>query len=153
MAHITLEEAKAWTEETKVGANFTEINEDLEEQVAEIVLSMLSRRFPTEVIIWTDETTTPDLVRTIIAMYYVSFLYDKTYSTDDDLSAYAVLLRGLADANIEALLGGMIDLDEVPTNTGFGNPVFYPNDISSASTPTVEDPSLGPAAFSMGRVF
>jgi hypothetical protein len=151
MAHIDVDDAKAWTEDTKVGVEFDELDDELEAQVSEIVISRLSSRFTTSA--WVGESTTPSLIKTLIAMYYVSFVYDKVYSTDDDLSAYAVLLRQQADLNIAALLAGNIDLPEEPTNTGFGSPEFYPNDLSSSQDPTYEDSSLGPAAFSMGTVF
>lgn len=153
MALITLTDAKAWTESTKVGDEFNSLDADLERQVRALVLARLAARF--DITAWVDSTSTPRLVRTIVAMYYVSFLYDRVYSTDDELNAYAELLRRLADQNIDALVAGLIDLDDDPNNDDvtFGNPAFYPNDASSALSPTFEDSSLGPASFSMGTVF
>lgn len=150
---ITHDEAIAWTEPTKVGANFETIDNDLEAQISSIILARLGARFDTDD--WVNVPTTPKLVRTIIAMYYVSYVYDKTYSTDDELSQYAILLRQQADFNIEGLIAGNIDLPEVPEDETppFGSPSFYPTDASSLQEPTAEDKSLGPAAFSMGTVF
>jgi hypothetical protein len=150
--HITLADAKAWTELTKVGANFTSIDADLESQVSSQIIARLSQRFST--VSWIDNTLTPLLVKTIIAMYYVSYVYDKTYSTDvPDLAAYAILLRQQAEFNLTGLLAGNIDLPEVPGDTDFNGPSFYPNDASSALEPTCEDSSLGPAKFSMGTTW
>lgn len=153
MANISLDDAKAWTEDTKLGVEFNSLDADLEKQVSNIVISRLSARFTTSG--WIAAGLTPKLVKTIIAMYYVSFVYDKTYSTDDEASAYAEILRRQADLNIEALLAGTISLpdDENNTDTLFSTPAFYPTDLSSAQSPTFEDSSLGPAAFSMGTVF
>lgn len=151
MPHIALSDALAWTEPTKVGDNFDALDDALETQVSTIIFARLAKRFST--VGWTTPELTPKLVKTIVAMYYVSFVYDKTYSTDDDLSAYAVLLRSMADLNIAALLEGSVDLPEQPDGGSISGPVFYPNDFSSAQEATAEDSSLGPAAFSMGRVF
>lgn len=150
MAHISIEDALAWTEPSKQGPSFTEIDEDLDRQVADIVISRLSARFDT--IAWVGEDVTPELVKTLIAMYYVSFVYDKMYSTDDSRSSYGELLRATADRNIQGLIDGNIDLPGEGDET-YGFPVGYPNDISSAMRPTPEDPSLGPAKFSMGTVW
>jgi hypothetical protein len=111
----------------------------------------LSQRFST--VGWFDNTNTPKLVKTIIAMYYVSYVYDKTYSTDDELSQYAILLRQQAEFNLQGLISGNIDLPEVPDDIDFNGPSFYPNDASSALQPTLEDSSLGPAKFSMGTTW
>lgn len=153
MSHIDVTDVKAWTEDTKVGVEFGELDDDLEAQVSQIVISRLSARFTTSA--WTGENSTPKLIKTLIAMYYTSFTYDRVYSTDDELSAYAELLRRQADLNIDALLAGTINLpdDENNDDTTFTNPSFYPTDLSSSQDPTYEDSSLGPAAFSMGTVF
>src|SRR5688500_1621113 len=110
MSHIDVTDAKAWTEDTKVGVEFDELDDDLEAQVSRLVISRLSSRLTTSA--WTGENSTPKLVKTLIAMYYASFVYDKVYSTDDELSAYAELLRRQADLNIEALLAGTITLPD-----------------------------------------
>ncbi len=153
MAHITVTDAKAWTEDTKLGVEFNTLDVELEKQVSQIVISRLSARFTTSA--WVVSATTPALVKTLIAMYYTSFIYDRVYSTDDELSEYAALLRRQADLNIEALLAGNIDLedDDANADTTYSNPAFYPTDASSALAPTTDDPSLGPAVFSMGTVF
>jgi len=99
---------------------------------------------------WTDDTNTPPLVQTIIAKKYVSWLIDRQYSEDEDLNAYAARL----DANAEALMLGISNGEILlPGEDEGGQPSFYPNDISSAQTPTADDPSLGPAKFSMGTIF
>lgn len=152
MAYVTLAAAKSWTETTKVGDSFSTLNSDLEKQVSALVLGRLRDKY--NATSWTDDQNTPKLILTIMAMYYVSFMYDKTYSTDDDLSAYAVLLRSIADNNIAGLLDGTIDLDDDDSIKDPGSDLaFYPNDSSSALEPTSFDSSLGDAKFSMGSDF
>lgn len=152
MAHISLTEAKAWTESTKVGNNFDALDTSLEDQISAQIIERLASRFTTTAT-WLTTTTTPKLVRTIISMYYVAWIYDRQYSTDEDTSAYAALLRTMADANIEGLLSGVINLPEIPSADVFGEPVFFPNDLSSSLEATVDFPNDGPPSFTMGRVF
>lgn len=152
MAHISPEEANAWLESTKL--SLSELDDELEWQITSQIMSRLSAGFNTST--WTDATTTPRLVRTIIAMYYVAAVYDRTYSdnTDDTISNYATILRSLAESNITGLLNGTITLEEDPTaNADIGSPVFFPNDASSAQKPTRDNPSDGGPSFMMGMVF
>lgn len=147
-AHITVAEAQAWAETTKL--TISALDTALEAHLAEEILVRLAS--VTDTSGWTNDTTTPKIVRTIISKLYVSWIYDRQYSEDiADGSAYSILLR----ANVELLMTGLIDgTIEFPgvVDTA-GSPAFYPTDASSALTPTFDDPSLGPAAFSMGKVF
>lgn len=154
MARITVAEANAWSEPTKLTLTPTTFNADaeLEQQIASQILSRLMGTFDTST--WTSETTTPKIVRTIIAMYFVSWIYDRAYSDDAEANAYAALLRQYADANIAGLIAGQIDLEEFPdANVGVGSPSFFPTDASSARVATPEAPSDGPPSFTMGTVF
>lgn len=152
MAHFTLTEANAWLTETKL--SLTTLDNSLASQSALQVLPRLAGTFDTTS--WTGDTNTPPLIRSIIAMYYVSWIYDRTYSdnTDDTTSNFAFLLRQRADLVIEGLIGGALTLPEDPeANASVGQPTFFPNDASSANEPSTDFPSDGPAAFMMGTVF
>lgn len=160
MAYITLDEANAWLELTKL--SFTVDNgrfsEELADQNAAIIFSRLRPVFGTDVVAtWTDASTTPKLVRTIITMYYVAAEYDKHYSddVDDNVNNYATILRRLADQNIQGLIDGSVELEELPDgNSSQGIPVFFPTDASSDNRIGFhEDPSDGGPAFLMGQVF
>jgi len=147
MAHISKEEAQAWAEGTKL--TITALDLELEGHLAEEIIRQLSSVF--DVAAWLDESTTPKLVRTIISKVYVAWLYDRQYSEDiEQGSNYADRLKQNAQVLLDALLAGTIALPGLVDNVG---PVFYPTDASSAQAPTFEDPSLGPAAFSMGMRF
>lgn len=150
MSHITVAEANAWFESTKLA--LTSIESELEAQVASSILSRLTAVF--DVSAWIDQTSTPKLVRSIIAMYYCSWVYDRAYSDDaKEENDYANLLRRMAEANILGLLSGVIVIPESPDNADVGVPTFFPNDLSSSLEPTPESPSDGGPAFMMGTVF
>lgn len=152
MSFITLEEAQTWGENTKL--RLGSLEDGLVTQVATQVLSRIALAY--NVTGWTSNTNTPSLVRSVIAMMYVSWLYDRTYSEDEPNSnAWAVRLAEMADALIEGIVSGTIDLtDDDTTGTLQGTSAsYYPTDASSAQVPTSLDPSLGPARFTMGVVF
>lgn len=164
MAHISLAEAQAWVEISKLsfldenGNDNERFSPELAEQNAQLVLSRLRAAFGASLVsTWVDETTTPKLVRTIIAMYYVAAEYDKHYSdeVDDNTNNYATILRRLADQNIAGLVDGSVELEEDPdANSGVGTPVFFPTDASSDNRIGFHtDPSDGGPAFLMGTVF
>lgn len=149
MAHITPDDAQGWAESTKL--DLSTLDDSLEAQISTEIISRLASVYTTTS--WVDENTTPDLVKVIIAKTYVAWFYDRAYSENqDEGNDYAALLRGNAEMLMTGLLDGTIDIPGV-TPVGSGVPGYYPNDASSALTPTAEDPSLGPAKFSMGKVF
>lgn len=149
MAHITTQEAQAWAEGTKL--TISSIDANLEPHIAEEVIDRLSS--VTDVTTWTDQTTTPKLVRTIISKMYVAWIYNRIYSEDIATgSAYSDKLTANAEMLITGILDGTITIPGV-TATGSGVPGFYPTDASSGQDPTSDDTSLGPAAFSMGKMF
>lgn len=149
MARITVQQAAAWAEATKLP--ITELDAALLLQVEGQVLGMLAEGF--DVSTWSDTTSTPPLVQQAIAMLYVSWFYNRQYSEDQEhVNVYATLLRAEAEALIQGIIGGSIVLPGL-TETTSSTPTFYPNDASSAQQPTDIDTSLGDASFSMGKVF
>lgn len=152
MSRITIQDAAGWVRTSKF--TIADLNVDLLDQIEEEVLSRLASTF--DVSTWTTPSTTPRLVRTIIAKSYVLTEYQKAYSEDEDsLPAYARALYNNAEMLIEGLNDGTITLsDATPADAGSGQPSFYPTDASSALCPgDMGDNSLGDASFSMGKVF
>jgi hypothetical protein len=147
-AHITVQEAQAWAEGTKLTISALDTN--LEAHLAEEVLVRLASVADTST--WTNDTATPKIVRTIISKLYIAWLYDRQYSEDvADGSAYSDRLKANAEMLMIGLIDGTIEFPGVVDTAG--SPAFYPTDASSSQAPTFEDPSLGPAAFSMGKMF
>lgn len=149
MPRIEASDAKGWGEPTKLDLSTLDLF--LLSQVETEVIGRLTGVF--DVSTWTDYTNTPDLVKVIIAKTYVAWVYDRQYSENqDEGNDYAAMLRANAEMLIIGLLNGTIELPPGVAPSG-GKPSFYPNDASSALTPTPDDLSLGPAKFSMGKAF
>lgn len=149
MPRITADDVRAWVESSKL--NIQALDQDFLNQIETEVLARLSVVYDTSQ--WTDETNTPDLVKVIIAKTYTGWLYGKYYSENQsEPNEYAELVKANAEMLITGLVDGTIELPGVTPATPQGAS-FYPNDQSSAMEPTFEDPSLGPARFSLGRFF
>lgn len=151
MARIKVEEAQAWGEPTKL--KIETLDSFLLAHIESEVIGQLQGVL--DVSTWIDQTTTPSLVRTIIAKMYVSWLYRRQYSEDTDAkNPYAQDLDTNAKMLIAGLVAGTIEIPGQP-NTDITNPVFYPTDASSLLDPRdfPDDPSVGPAKFSMTTVF
>jgi hypothetical protein len=150
MARITPSDAQGWGERTKL--DLSNLDASLLNQLESEVIGRLNSAYDTA--LWVDELTTPTLVKTIISKLYVAWFYDRQYSENqDEGNDYAALLRANAEMLMTGLLDGTIDIPGTPqVGSGLGA-IYYPNDVSSAMEPTEDDPSLGPAKFSMGKVF
>jgi hypothetical protein len=152
VARISVEEVKAWVEPTKLP--IAALDTDLATQVEELVLSRIASAY--DVSTWVNAATTPKLVRSAISMLYVSVYYDRQYSEDERSNAWARRLSNMVDSMINGIVTGAIDLLDVVGNAPNSAASFFPNDASSAIVDSYLqdlDPSLGPAAFSMGRRF
>ena len=149
MARITPNEAQAWGEQTKL--NLSTLDTYLLASIEEEVLTRIQPVYDT--VGWVDPSTTPRLVRVIIAKMYVSWFYDRQYSENQsEGNDYAAMLRQNAEMLIVGITDGTIEIPGEPSSA-IQQPSFYPNDASSALSPTFDDPSLGPAKFSMGGIF
>jgi|SRR5690242_73738 len=151
MGNITVEEAQVWCQRNKLDLG-VQLDGGLEVQVSSQILGRVAAVYDTSS--WTTSLNTPQLVKTIIAMYYAAWTYNKLYSDDNtDTNAYADKLMAMADAMLQNIIDGITEIPGVEPVGDSSEPSFYPTDASSALEATVEDPSLGPAKFSMGTVF
>jgi hypothetical protein len=151
VARITVQEARAWAEPTKL--KIDTLDADLLAHMEEEVLGQLQTVFDTST--WLDQTSTPKLVRTIISKKYVCWFYRKAYSEDTDAkNPYAQTLDDNANMLVLGLVSGTIEIPGIPAGD-VSSPSFYPTDASSLLDPLdfPDDPSVGPAKFSMTTVF
>lgn len=149
MARIELKDATAWVEDTKLLT--TALEPRLLAQVEAQVLTSLDNSI--DVSTWVDYNSTPDIIKSIISMTYVAWVYDRQYSEDQENgNDYAALLRAQANALIAGINDGSVVVPGFPTEN-IGGPAFFPDDASSAMRPTDLMPQLGPASFNMGREF
>lgn len=153
MAHITTQDAQAWCEPTKLDVS-PDLDSNLEASVTVQVLAKIAQ--VRDVSGWVDAASTPALVRSIIAMTYVSWIYRRTYAEDDSGSAYGSRLAQRADRLIEDILSGSVIIVEEPAESeALLLPTFYPNDASSAQTEPMndQDTGWGGPAFSVGVIW
>jgi hypothetical protein len=151
MSNIIVREAQAWCQENKLDLG-SSLDDELEKQVSSQVLTRVATAY--NVSGWTDTYNTPEIIKTVIAMYYAAWMYNKLYSDDnDDTNAYADKLMAMAEAILLNILAGVTEIPGVDPTLDSGSPAFYPTDASTASCATYEDPSLGPAAFTMSAKF
>lgn len=149
MTVITVQDVRGWVETTKL--NITSLDLNFLPQLETEVFVRLGSVY--DVTVWLDPDTTPAIVRVIVTKLYAAWIYDRAYSENQGIANdYAAMLRSNAEMLISGLIDGTI---EIPGQTPLSdqNPSFYPNDASSALDPTPDDSSLGPARFSMGKVF
>lgn len=125
--HVSVAEVQQWLETTKLTT--IAVDAQLEATAAERVLSAVARIY--DVTTWVSETTTPSLIRKIIAMLVAAWSYDRQYSEDTvEGSAYGERLEERAMMLLQGILDGTLDLLDIvdePTPTTSG-PVFHPDD-------------------------
>lgn len=151
MARISVAEAQAWAEGSKL--TIASLDTYLLAHVEAMVLAELNRAYNVTTVqsFWVDAATTPQLVRTLIAIKYVSLYYDRQYSEDEARNPWARRLDGMYADLLESISTGMVDIPEIAGVTGVARaPLFYPTDASTAEAgPTTQDPSAGPLLFNM----
>lgn len=127
MSLITLAEAQAWGEKTKLLPALSELDTDLLAQLEAETLAQVATVADTST--WSDSSTTPSLVKTILARNYVAWIIDRQYSEDEDLSNYSALLRTGAMLLLTGIMSSAIDIPGVITDSaGDGLPSIYPTD-------------------------
>ena len=151
MANISVAEAQAWIETTKL--TLGSLDTELEASISSQVLGTVAQVYDTSS--WADTATTPDLIRKAIAMMYTGWIYSRTYAEDADpgVVTYGELLRQYAKTLLDGIVAGSIDLLDATPSVDIGAPYFYPTDTSSASEPNEDDTSLGPEKFTMGVIW
>jgi hypothetical protein len=159
MAHTTAQKVQSFLQATKLTVSSLDV--ELEETASDEVIGQIAAQL--DVSTWADNTSTPDLVQRVIAMYYAAWTINKVYAgSEEGVDPYAAVLLRRADLTIAGILTGSTILLDVPAGTqDVGNqPVFYPNDTSDAlDSSDVEngdgspDTSVGMAKFSMGSIF
>jgi hypothetical protein len=150
VAHIDVTDAEAWAEALKLPITTLDVN--LEDGIATQVLAKLA--VVITVTSWLNPSSTPDIVRKIIAMQYVASYINRAQSSEEDLNNYALWLWANAETLIEGLISGALVIDPtVPPPPDPSSPLYYPTDASSAATPTLDDRSLGGPAFTMGAIW
>ena len=126
MIVIGIEEANAWADKSKLILDALDT-----ELVDSVTVQVFGRISPVyETASWINPLTTPPIVRKIIAMLYVAWLYERTYSEDGSQNVYSIRLFEQAYTLLDALVAGDLlieDLAPLPQATASGlvsEPVF-----------------------------
>jgi hypothetical protein len=163
---IQVTDVQAWIEPTKL--NVGSIESTLDAQVENYVIASLEPGFATTA--WVDPTTTPEIIKQVMAMKYASVIYDRNYSEDSDTtSPWSARLDTWAEDLIQGMLDGSVTIDGYVAAAPHADPVGYPNDVSSTPFPPSSnseycnvqwapndqwgDPGAQPPAFSVGMRF
>lgn len=150
MPRVSIAEVQAWLEPTK--ATLDVLDTDWLPQLETQVLARIAAAY--DVSTWVSVGSTPQVVRSVIAMKYAAWFYRRQYSEEGGDNQYADLLDAAAEALILGIINGTTTIVEVPVDTATaGEPLFYPTDASSAVEPTADDLSLGSAKFSLGTIW
>lgn len=150
MARVTVAQVQGWLDPAKL--TIVTLDTQLINQLETEIISRLAVAFDTST--WTNDTTTPELIKVIISKTYASWLINRFYSENqDEGNDYANGLLENAEMLISGLLNGTITIPGGPTPSTPRIASFYPNDASSAQEPTYDDMSLGGPYFSLGRSF
>lgn len=154
---VRLEEVQQWLEETKL--RLGNLDDELVGTAKTQVFARLNGTFDTTT--WTNYSTTPDLIRKIISLYVAAWTYARQYSeaTAEQRNQYASWLESRADALLEGVLAGDLELIGISGADEVGQPAFWPDDTTGA---VQQYDAAGNAIggqysedikFSMGKVF
>jgi hypothetical protein len=134
MAHVTLDEIQQWLAPTKFGLNAIDV--ELEATAVSFIFGRLEDRF--DVSGWTNETTTPDLVRKTVALYIAIMEYERAIAEDyPSGDSYSKRLWTRMETLIEGILADEIHIgqDQDETLSALESPAFYPTDAQDEWIP------------------
>jgi len=149
-ALVSIDEVQSWLSEDRLQLSF---DNDLGEEVNISLLVRAALHTAYDTSSWVDRTTTPSLVRKVIAARVASVLYRKVYADQADELPYADWLNGWADDTLEGIANGTLRLLDVVTTVEADaaqvarSIAFKPNDATA--TADVEDATK----FTIGQIF
>lgn len=133
MPHVTVGDVQVWLDAEKLELPDNDpLDED--QTFTDIVFSRVGQIYVTTG--WTSATTTPAIIRRIIAMLIAANRYNKIYSEEDDAgNRYANKLEARAYDMIGMIVDGQIVVIDPVGGLPIANennPVFWPDDTAGA---------------------
>jgi hypothetical protein len=149
VSYLTTKSVQAWLHSSKY--EITAIDTELETAAKEIYFGEFGQRYDTSS--WTNASTTPQLVLTVMSMYVASVYLRRAVSQDDGYASYADWLEKRVETLCTAIVNGSIELPATMDTTSSlgGGPLFFPTDDSTALSPN--DPESSPRSFTMNMEF
>lgn len=153
MSYLDVKKVQAWLQASKY--KITTVDPELETAAKDYLFGEFAQRYDTSS--WTDETNTPSLVLSTMAMLVASYHLRRAVSQDDGLASYADWLEGRVSKVCESIVSGSTVLPGVTPDADSslgGGPLFYPTDLSTelyTTDPLNEDSSI--RSFTMGMEF
>ena len=133
MAHVSVAEVQHWLDPDKLEIPGNDpLPED--DEIAPTVLARIATAY--DVSAWDTPSTTPAVVRKIIAMLVAANRYNKVYSeTEDAGNRYANKLEGIAWNRVDWIVDGKLVLFDAldVLIADFARPKFYPDDNTGRS--------------------
>ena len=140
--YLTTQMVQAWVNTGKV-TWATTVDAEFANQIASQVLAKAARSFDTST--WHDDSTTPSLILSIIAMIYVGRKFQEVYGDDSLNSDYGTAL--ITDAN--NMLENLVSGDLILTDADGDLITTITDSVGSVSfEPTESDP-----LFNIGMTF
>lgn len=141
----TLPEVQQWLEQSKLTVGTVE--QPLHDHFRDVVFSRLAGVYNTSG--WVSASTTPGLVRHIVAMQIAAVLYKRAYSEDNSSDdSYGAWLESEAKSLLEGLASTLLELPGADPVEASAEPEFWPNDSTE-----VEEPGVGLVGTSSARKF
>jgi hypothetical protein len=151
--HVTPAEVQQWIQDSRL--TIAAVDPPLESSAYSRVVGALALRYTTGS--WTDATTTPPLVRSIISMLVAAWTINKAHAeTVGDVDAYGVHLESSAMVLLGGLADGSILVDDVVTGDySTGQPAFWPTDLATtvAEEEGWDAEGAAPLLFTTGKLF
>lgn len=128
MAVISVEEANAWADKSKLILDA--LDTELVVSVTDQVFARISPVYDTTS--WSTPLNTPSIVRKIIAMLYVAWVYERTYSEDGGQNTYSMRLFEQAYGILDGVADGTLAIEDVNlpglTTVQIDAPGYYPSE-------------------------
>jgi|SRR6266540_3329450 len=159
MAHVTVAEVQGWLDKDREPID---LNDPLDDDVQFSTLVFAKIQQVMDTVGWTSVSTTPPIIRKIIACLMAANRYNRIYAEEEDAgNLYANKLERRAWDWVQQIVDGMmVVLDNSGTEILNANdPRFYPNDATGAATiynalgNKIGEPGSEDIKFTMARVF
>lgn len=147
MPLVNIQDVQNWLSDNRLLVDVTDDLEDIA-GLEEHIKAQLSTLYDTT--LWTDASSTPVLVRSVLGARLAALRYRKVYSDQVDELPYADWLEEWAKMTVDGILDGSLllsDATDVDTAAEQSSISFYPDDTTEVAYPEQA------RKFTMGQVF